>query len=185
MKIHLKKSVESYDKIKDRYYLINPVSEVDAEIFVEIMQIFKKLGRSDLTSILDQWKYIKDSELRDQLLQWNIDNQESLNSKNKDSVVNPLQELIEDKSRVFLNINGFNYDGDNIFNFGEIDEWDFDLVCPKYGIILNEVPPETKRVPMYANKKIFFGSEVERDRILEQIRDWFIDNKEDEFLNFD
>lgn len=76
MNKYLKSALERY-KSKEEFK-IHPISKVDAEIVWELMIALGKLGINDLKDILDNYKYWKDSEVRDLLLQWNIDHPEGL-----------------------------------------------------------------------------------------------------------
>lgn len=92
----LKKAVERYT-FGD--FKINPISEVDAEIIVELKEMLNKAGLKGANQILANYKFLKDTEIRDALLQWNIDNP----VKSKSEL--PEEKSAENKS-YFLNIGG-------------------------------------------------------------------------------
>ena len=73
MNKYLKSASERFEKIKEKDYAISPMSEVDCEIVVELSQLLSKMGKKDVVEILKNYKYLKDEEVRDQLLQCNID----------------------------------------------------------------------------------------------------------------
>jgi hypothetical protein len=179
MKIHLKKATEVFESLQDKNYLIHPISEIDAEIIVEIMEIFKKLGKSDLSAILDQWKYKKDVEIRDDLLQWNIDNGSIAGVQNSQS---PLEQFINTPEH-YITIENYNYSLNDIFGYGLIEEWNYTTNQPKYGIILNEIPTELKKVPLYANKKIFFEFRRDRDETYQLLDEKYRERNDIEFIN--
>lgn len=68
MKRSLKTAVERYDIEESS---ISPISSLDAEIIVELGQIFDKLKQPDLKSMVDEWKTLPDVKIRDLLLDWN------------------------------------------------------------------------------------------------------------------
>lgn len=172
MKSHLKSAIDRFKKSKGKEeYLINPISEIDAEIIVEISQIFKKLNRNDLFTIIDNWKYNKDTETRDDLLQWNIDN--SMLVKGEEVDVNPdLTELLPPSD--IMKFNDEYIELRFIYNFDKIDDWDYDNSKPIYGIKFNEVPADVTKTPYMGNKKIFFYDIDERDREYNRLEDYYM-----------
>ena len=68
-----KSASERFSKLKKSEYLINPLSEIDAEIIGELSEILKKFNANETVAILKQYKELKDSEIRDMLLQLNMD----------------------------------------------------------------------------------------------------------------
>ena len=71
MNQYLKSASERYEnKFKDEF-LINPISNTDAEIVVEIIELFKKAGVNEAVEILKEYKLNKDTEIRDSLLDLN------------------------------------------------------------------------------------------------------------------
>ena len=180
MKAHLKKAVETFDQIKGRDYLINPISELDAEIIIELTEIFKKLGKTDLVSILDTYKYKKDEEIRDDLLQWNIDNGKLQDQKEQQSAI---EEVFSIPS-LWINIQDFNLNLADIFNYQKIEEWDDDYVRPVFGIIVNEIPENvTRNIPLYANRKFLFEYERERDEYYDLLDKYIKEKRNIEFIN--
>lgn len=177
MKAHLKKSVDQYSKIQDEV-LINPISQTDAEIITEVIEALKKLDKTDLVAILDGWKYKKDSEVRDDLLQWNIDfnsesNQEE-DTKDKEYawfkklegggyIING-QLYVQHPIFTFITLGDIRYCLEEIFNYSKIEEWDYDVNKMKYGIRLNSHPDESTFKKKYADKKMFFISKEVRDQ---------------------
>ncbi len=55
---------------------ISPICENDAEIIWELQIALGKTKADSLKRIVEQWKVISDIEVRDMLLEWNINNQE-------------------------------------------------------------------------------------------------------------
>lgn len=69
MKEHLKSASARY---KQDLAKINPISDIDAEIITEISQALLKIGENKLKSVVDQWKFLKDEDVRDLLLDWHL-----------------------------------------------------------------------------------------------------------------
>lgn len=69
MEKHLQSAVQRFEQEESN---ISPISSIDAEIIVELGQIFDKLGQPELKSIVRQWKSLHDDKIRDMLLDWNV-----------------------------------------------------------------------------------------------------------------
>ena len=52
----LRSAADRFNNIKEKEYLISPISEIDAEIIIELGQIIKKVGISDVFEILNTYK---------------------------------------------------------------------------------------------------------------------------------
>lgn len=185
MKEHLKKAVESFSKLKQET-AINPISNTDAEIIVELLEALKKVGKTDLVAILDGWKYKKDVDIRDDLLTWNTEYNSEENQEEREGgfdikmgkygglFVNGLL-YVQEKVRKFVVLQGSMYELDEIFNYSKIKEWSYDIpVGQKYGIKLNEHPDEVKNKRIYADKKIFYNTVEERDKEFEKLNNAFL-----------
>ena len=72
MEKHLQSATERYEQEESK---ISPISSVDAEIIVELGEIFGKLDQPELKSTIKQWKSLPDEKIRDILLGWNIEHQ--------------------------------------------------------------------------------------------------------------
>jgi len=184
MKEHLKKAVTSFAKLKQESS-INPISNTDAEIIVELLEALKKVGKTDLVAILDGWKYKKDEDVRDDLLTWNTEfnpeeNQEERNifdiepAKFGGYFIDGLL-YTQEKVRNFIELGGSKYCMDDIFFYSKIQEWDYNQpVGVKFGIKLNEHPDDVSMKRIYADKKIFYTSKEERDKEFERLDNLFI-----------
>lgn len=163
MKQHLKSAVERFKKSKGKEsYLINPISSIDAEIIIEIVEICKKLDRNDLSIILDGWKYNKDEQIRDDLLQWNIDNNMHVSDASLEGE-DKVPSVFDIQPKLIMKIYDEVIDLTYIFHYNKIEEWIEDIGRFEYGIIFNEVGSDITRLPYFANKKIFFSDIEERD----------------------
>lgn len=80
MKKSLRSSVERYSQEETS---ISPISSLDAEIIVELGQIFDKLHQPELKSMIDEWKTLPDVKIRDMLLDWNTNHPKEVQEKKK------------------------------------------------------------------------------------------------------
>jgi len=87
------KSAVKRDKRKE--CLIAPLSKLDAEIIWELVIALGKLDIPDIKNILEEWKFLKDEEIRDMLLSWNISHPEGFKKSEGRKFVEFEDELIE------------------------------------------------------------------------------------------
>lgn len=173
---------ERYQKISDKDYLIHPISEVDCEIFIELAQILKKAGLNEVIEIIKEYKGIKDAEIRDDLLQWNIDHPTLGIAKLINKIVDKATEEEEEiKPPAFLQIGDIRvhqYDLRGIERYERFDEKREDYI---YGIIINPMPEgfNMKSVPMFANHKIEYSDEESRNIVLQNLSDHLKSNSID------
>ena len=164
-----KSAVDRFHKIKERDYLISPISEIDAEIIVEIGQILKKVGLDSVNIILANWKENKDEEVRDDLLQWNIDDSNIKKQTVGQVMTEAVDKLVEEarKPEPTIEIREIIT---GIYNIVAIESGE-DLINDRFWIIINPTPEGTKRVPIFANRKILYCDEESRDSALESIKE--------------
>jgi len=163
----LKSASQRYCKLKEsKDFIINPISEIDAEIIVEIGEIFKKQGLVDLAEILKSYKELKDEEIRDQLMQWNIDHPNGKNNKINNFIDKVIDEVIEEqKLPPFIQINNLRMKLCHLLGlelYERIDEEE----NYKWGIIINPTPEHTKQIPLYSNFKVEWFTEKDRNNVL-------------------
>lgn len=177
---------ERFDKLKGRDFLINPISRTDCEIVIELGQILKKAGLEEVTQILSSYKEFKDEEIRDRLLQWNIDNP-NLKKPKSVSIKKGEEDPIDDLPKpVYFRIKDlmiFQYDFHGLKVFERFDEENENYV---YGIILNPIPDglNLKSVPAYANERVEFSSEEDRNILLERLEN-FLKERGFDTINFE
>lgn len=148
MNQYLKAASSSFNKLKDKDYLIHPISEVDCEIVIELSEIVKKLGLKDVVQILKNYKYQKDTEIRDQLLQVNMD----MTSENYDKKEGDEKEKKSPKRQILVI-------GDSMlmakFIYGFRIEEDYDNNDRFTGkIVVNPTKADITNPPIYANYEI-------------------------------
>lgn len=178
MNKYLNSAKERFCKISDKDYLIHPISEIDCEIFIELAQIIKKAGLSEVIEIIKEYKGIKDAEIRDDLLQWNIDHPTLGIAKLINKIVDKATEEEEEiKPPAFLQIGDIRvhqYDLRGIERYERFDEKREDYI---YGIIINPMPEgfNMKSIPMFANHKIEYSDEQNRNEVLKKLSEFLLD----------
>lgn len=171
-----KSASNRFTKIREKEYLISPLSEVDCEIIVELGQIIKKTGLDDVVGILKTYKEEKDEDIRDKLLQWNIDNPKTRVISNKEkAIVTEMEEEVT-KYPPFLKIKDliiriYDLKGLELYERFNKDEGQY-----MYGIIINPTPQDAKSIPLYANHKIEFHDDEYRNDVLEKLKEVMADN---------
>jgi hypothetical protein len=169
-----KSATDRYSKIKEKDYLIAPISEVDAEIIVELSQILKKAGLTEVCEILKNYKELKDEEIRDNLLQWNIDNPSMGVAKLANTLADKLTDDLEGNGEPprppYVTIKELTFRVFELRGYVIRDRYDEVLEDLIYELILNPTPENTKQVPLYANYVIEFEDEENRNRVLEELK---------------
>ena len=157
MNKYLKSASERFEKIRGKEHLINPISEIDCEIVIELGQILMKAGLKDVCEILKNYKYSKDKEVRDNLLQWNIDHP-ILKSGIANLVDKVAQDIVDEdkdakKKCPFLKIGDLRLKVYDLLGFElyERMEEGSDFALYKYGILINPTPDHAKQIPAYSN----------------------------------
>lgn len=176
MNEYLKSASERYKKLSPKRFIINPISEVDCEIMVEIRELLKKAGLREADVILKEYKYLKDTEIRDQLMQCNINfraDEDSLNDLVKDTLKSG-KENDELFKVYFLTIGEHNLFARYISGF--IVKEDYDENDNFIGtIILNPVDESATKQPIYSNYKIVFRNEEKFENELQSFKKQMIE----------
>lgn len=178
----LQSAVDRYKKFGKEKFLINPISEEDAEIMVELGQALKRFNANDLIKILENYKFRKDTEIRDELMQWNTDHPLKPTKEQKDTFPEDNEDI--KKPAPFIKIANRTLRAFHIFAWDEVEEdCDGDY---KYCIILNPMPAgvDLKKIPLYANEKIQCYNEEHRNTILNQLKSHFQEELDINFLDF-
>jgi hypothetical protein len=159
MNKHLKTAVDRYplqyleDELnKGEPLKINPISQIDAEIMIEIMELIKKINGTSLLEILNDYKFLKDTEIRDKLMQLNLDVSKNQSENTGEQNLSVRYVCIQGST---IDLNQFI--SHNVYDLEENKE----LV---YCLLLNPVHEKSKVFPMYANLEFIFDNEDERDR---------------------
>jgi hypothetical protein len=152
-------------RFKDKFgkeFLINPISNIDGEIVTEIIELFKKLKANEIVAVLKEYKYKKDTEIRDSLLDLNT------NFKTKSvSIDKELgeEEETEEKSRILYFRDYQETFIKKYFVLGgrKMVFVDKETRAEFPSILLNEVSELATSKPMYSNTMLMYESEEERD----------------------
>ena len=173
MNKYKQEAVKRYSQKFKEEFLINPISTLDAEIITELEEILKKGKLLGAAEIMKRYKYDKDSDIRDELLQLNME----LSSKVAEKATKDagLEEEPEEKKRepffLFNDYMGFTIKRNLILGFRAI--WfDTKEEGEVYSILLNETPDGTKNLPMYSNFVLSYEDEESRDEDLEALREY-------------
>lgn len=171
MNQYLKSATTRFSQLnkEGKSHLISPISEMDAEIMVEIIELFKKLNKMNVVEILKNYKFHKDEEIRDALLDANT------NFKNEENVSDDSKE--DSASSVFITKRDFIKIKDERVYIWAINSWGKDeRFCKKrheivYSIVLNRVEKNLQitKVPMYANHTFDFEEFDEREEAFERL----------------
>jgi hypothetical protein len=178
----LNSAIESYPpNLEGR--LIHPISKADAEIAVEIGQIFKKLGLDDVKAIWDNYKYLKDTEIAEQLLDWNtqhpvlIDEEEESvgGKKNKSGSFLFIRDFIKFKDvRLELYY---------IHNWRKKDDYNYTKSRMEFWIIINEVPESIGEYSIHDNKRFMYLNSEVRDTDFQLLDNYMSKHKGINFIN--
>lgn len=189
MNKYLASACERFLKISDKDYLIHPISEVDCEVFSELVQILTKAGLSEVIEIIKEYKGVKDLEIRDDLLQWNIDHPKLGMVKLMNKIADQATEGEKNDwppPPAFLKIGDLlvrEFDLRGIEKYERFDEKKEDYV---YGITINPMPEgfNIKNIPMFANSKIEYNDEQNRNEVLRKLSEFLLD-QEVQTINLD
>jgi hypothetical protein len=184
MNEYLKVSTGRYPKNMESA-LIHPISEIDAEIIVEIMEILKKVDRADVKGLLDKYKYLKDEKIRDALLQWNIDHPigTDLATEQESGQSQPILPVVAEYIREFIYIKSFRIELAFIHVYEKKDEYNYGRNAMEYFIIINALPETTDVRNTTSNKKIIYDDMEERDRDFETLDNYMTDSNRIKFIN--
>lgn len=203
MNSYLKAAHERYRKLlpankQQDGYLVNPISEVDCEIIIELQQLLKKSGNSEALSVLKEYKgQVKDLDIRDQLIECNLNTKdESIEEAYEDigedfeegeegvsglkKKIKELLQQIKENKRKFVIIKEDRFMANLIFAYKKVDLSSIDK--ESYKLIINPVREDLARIPAYANTEYFFDSEEECDKTIEII-DSALEKAEVKFVN--
>jgi hypothetical protein len=181
MNAYFKSAVERYKKLlkNKESFLINPLSEVDCEIIIELKELLIKAGNNQAINILKEYKgQVKDTEIRDQLIQCNIDTKnkeleffdeygddEEVDVKELKKRIKALQKALEDNKREFIVIQEDRIFAYLIFGYEKIDKSTFDY--EEFQLVLNPTRIDATKIPLYANKTFTFYDKEKCDQTVE------------------
>jgi hypothetical protein len=162
----LKSASDRFQKIQEKEYLIHPISEIDCEIIVELGQILKKAGLEDVVQILNSYKSLKDEEIRDELLSWNIDHP-AVSKSADETASNEKEEPLKKAPFVWI--------GDNLMKIYDLiglsvyERFDEEYQGFKFGVTINPTPEHTLKKPMFADTNIEWFSDEDRKQFISNL----------------
>ena len=177
MNKYLKSASDNFEKLKQKDYLISPISITDGEIMTEIIELFKKCNQTGIVEILKQYKFLKDEEIRDQLLECNT----NFNRKELDKSIREYEDLLDgedgdpfienikkiaDSKIEFVIINEERIQASIIFGYRTSTKYDLDDNF-EGKLILNPCDKNATKVPLYANHTFTFYDEEELNETIE------------------
>jgi len=179
----LQSAVERFPKDLEKS-LIHPISRTDAEIIIEVIEIIKKTGLTEIKALLDQYKYLKDTEIYNQLQDWNLKHpllvQEEKGEKKEEKVRDGFGFLFK---RSFIYFKDLRIDVFNIRCYEKSDEYNFVKNEMEYEIIFNRLPESTNVTNVTTHRVIKYSDIEKRDRDFEAL-DSFMENFEGiKFIN--
>jgi hypothetical protein len=196
MNQYFKASAKLYlDRVDTADFLIAPMSEVDCDINTELRSILAKAGLKEIADLLGQYKYLKDSEILDQLMQFNLDHPKgeknpSLSIENEGSFEEALQKALKE-ALDSLKISCIDFDG-HILEVSYLRliskkisshfDQDFLRNVDQFTIVINETHADTSTVP-YSNIVLTYETIEERDRAYERLKELLIESPMIKFLN--
>lgn len=169
---------DRFDKLKgEENFLINPISVLDTEIITELAQVLTKAGKTEVIEILKKYKFEKDSNILDRLMQWNLDHPMKAGKGSTEENSEAEEEAKKERMSLlppFIKIGEIVMKSFQLTCYSAIDEFEESSEDYRYGIILNPLPDgyPLKSVPYFANEKVFFESEEKRNEVMENIKEF-------------
>lgn len=144
---------------RKKIFLINPISKVDAEIIFELSISLGRVGLKgeQLKSIIENYKFLKDTDIRDSLLQFNIDN----------PLLPAEVEEEDDNKRRFVDFDGEIVEQRLIKTVGKDSYYNFENKKMEYFIIINK---DLEEKYMLTNGTFKYSSEELRDKKLNELK---------------
>lgn len=163
---HIKASVRKYYGALGDQSIIAPISKIDVDIVNELVELFKKIGVTEVPAIMNNYKLNPDESIIEKLTELNIKGNKSP-SNDRES---------KDQLPYWIHFNDI--DSNRILRFNLIHFKKIDSVGhkkDKWGIMLNETPDNAKTVPMHSNSVFIYDEEEDRDedmKLLESLADY-------------
>ena len=151
--------------------LIHPLSHTDAEIVTELTSLLKDAGMHEVVSILNQWKYLKDKEIYDKLLDIHTKFIIERDDETEDSIDGVPQ--VKDKKskndlgllfrRNWIYFRHYRMDVHYVRDYEKRDEYVFAKHTMMYFIIINALPETTSVTNAETNKTLEYADMEQRD----------------------
>ena len=178
---YFESAVKRYKEKFPNESLISPISEGDAKVIKEIIELFKKLKQDAVVKILQNWKFHKDLEVEESLLEVNtnlvrnsVESKENLSDEEFQERIKFIEEQIRNKleeeiqKRPFINFRDKDF---NVWNIFSVDIGsDIQDHVEKFYICINKIDETVQKVPVLANTYFWFYDEDIRDRELKVLK---------------
>ncbi len=176
MQDHLRAAVDRYPE-SARSNKVHPISEIDAQIITEVIELCKKIKFTKAIDILNKWKKQADEDIALDLLDLNTEIGKQQGSATTEEQNDPNNGFII-LPRYILTL-GRRIDMFLIISYDEVDtEIENE---PRFCIQINPTPPAAKTVPFYANDWLIYKTEDERNKVLVMM-DLFMENNKGKFI---
>lgn len=174
MNQYLKSASDRFSKlIGDKQFAISPISEIDGEIITSITELFVKLDKREVVQILKQYKYLKDEEINDLLLQCNLDSTAKQYEKiEQDGGYKKLLDQIDEltdklkSKREFITLKNERFAASIVFAYRVEEDY---IKNTKYvgKLIINPTDVSATKQPLHANYTITCEDEDEFTELIE------------------
>lgn len=165
MNQYLKSAVSRYEQAMEgkNKPLISPISKYDAEVMVEIIELFKKCGKNGIVEVLNSYKFRKDSEVVEMLMECNLNFGEPKESDELEELVTLDKKII--RSRDFVKIQDERIWIKMINSWGREERYCERKKDVVYSIVLNRVEKDLQvsKLPVYSNHKFDYDCIDKRD----------------------
>ena len=176
MNTFLKASVERYPQNLAKT-LIHPISEMDALIITEIISLLKDSGLQGTATLLNQYKYLKDEEIYNKLLdihaQELIDADEDVDDVKAKGKRRGSLDLLFVRNWIYFK--DYRIDVGHVYCYEKHDEYKVASGKMIYQIILNPLDQTTAVRNVTTHKIVEYDDVERRDKDFEQL-DYFISN---------
>lgn len=154
MNKHLKSAVERDKRTKP--YLITPICEEDAGIIWELIVALGKVGQDDLKAILEDWKFLKDSDVLQSLIEWNLNAEQYDDNEGGEN----------DEGRKFIRFEGELIELNLIKTVRRANNYNYSKQLMEWMIVLNKDFPDGS----YLNSVSFkYPTEKQREKKLKEL----------------
>lgn len=165
----LESASERYPEVLSKT-LISPISKTDAEIISLLIDILRQTSLSEVYSILDSYKYLKDSDILKMLQEYSLKHitleQNNELSKDSKSKTSPFSLLFR---RDFIYLRNYRLEVSLIKSYEKSDDYSYVSSETEYKIIINKLPETTTVVGIATNKIIKYQNMESRDRDFESL----------------
>jgi hypothetical protein len=166
MNTYLESSSKRYPK-ELKQALIHPISTADGLIITELIALMDKAGLAKIKIVLEQYKYLKDSEIREALAGLNakavvLPEDEADIATEGIKPTNPFKTgLIF--TRNWIHFKGYRMDLEHVLCYEKKDEYKVTKGVMEYLIIINPLPETTSAKNVTSNKVISYSDMDQRD----------------------